>query len=158
VHGCSTTQYASCASGLLQHSLLLAANSAEYTLPSPGWLLSPGRGCAAAGHLQPQDVLGAMLRQLQQLEAAFQRQRRYQLYSCSVLVTYEGLAQAAAEARVRVRLVDFAHVFSSSADSAEVLRHEAVAAAGPAIDDNFLQGLRGLMRVLKSCVPELVLA
>jgi hypothetical protein len=101
-------------------------------------------------------VLAPLLQQLQQLEAVFQRQRRYQFYSCSVLATYEGLAQAAGEVQLRVRLVDFAHVFSSGAASEEVLRHEAVAAAGPATDDNFLQGLRGLMGVVRSCLPQLV--
>jgi hypothetical protein len=110
-------------------------------------------GPAPAGALRPGDVLQPMLRQLRALEAVFGRQTRYQLFSTSVLVTYEGEAAAAQEARVQLRLVDFAHVFSSSAASAEVLRPGVAAAGGEGqVDENFLRGLRGLVGCVEGCV------
>jgi hypothetical protein len=109
---------------------------------------------ACAGALQPGDVLLPMLRQLQQLEAVFRQQTRYQFFSASVLATYEGEAAAAQEARVRLQLVDFAHVFSSSAASAEALRPGGAAGQGGQgqVDDNFLRGLQGLVGCVQQCV------
>jgi hypothetical protein len=111
------------------------------------------RALAPSGALRPGDVLRPVLRQLQALEGVFARQARYQLYSASVLLTYEGEAAAAEEARVQLRLVDFAHVFSSCAGSAEVLRPGgAVAHSEGQVDENFLQGLRGLMGCVEQCL------
>ena len=41
-------------------------------------------------------------------------QRDFLFYSASVLLIYEGTAAAAEEAKVSVRLIDFAHTFPSS--------------------------------------------
>lgn len=68
-----------------------------------------------------QDVFGGpngALAQLQDLVRVFERQTAYRFFSTSVLITYEGAAASASEAAVRLRLVDFAHVFRSDAHTA----------------------------------------
>jgi hypothetical protein len=49
--------------------------------------------------------------QLRSLLSWFHVQQEFHFYSASVLLLYEGDATDAAEANVRVRLVDFAHTF-----------------------------------------------
>lgn len=94
--------------------------------------------------LRPSDVyFGALgvYTQLQDLEAWFEHQIEYHFYSASLLILYEGDAANSAQARVRVRLVDFAHTFAATHDGSAVVR-----------DDNFLSGLRSLMsRLLTVC-------
>eukprot|EP00891_Asterochloris_glomerata_P004565 jgi/Astpho2/4565/Aster-00147 len=82
--------------------------------------------------LCPQDVYGGKggaIAQLCQLEKWFQRQREFFFYSSSVLIIYEGDAETPEDARVIVRLVDFAHTFPSEGQK----------------DGNFLAGLRTLI-------------
>ncbi|KDD73423.1 inositol polyphosphate kinase, partial [Helicosporidium sp. ATCC 50920] len=96
------------------------------------WAQGSGAGLSAA------DVLGGpegAVAQLQALERWVRQQRELKFYSSSVLLLYEGAAQAAGQARVRVRLVDFAHTFHDP--------------AGGARDLNFLAGLRSLVARLK---------
>lgn len=94
--------------------------------------------------LRPSDVyLGALgvSAQLQELESWFERQFEFHFYSASLLVLYEGDAANSAQARVRVRLVDFAHTFPATHYGSPGVR-----------DDNFLSGLRSLMsRLLTVC-------
>ena len=61
-----------------------------------------------------------------------QEQREFLFYSASVLLVYEGDAATAVEARVAVRLIDFAHTFPSPG----------------ARDENCLQGLESLRGAL----------
>lgn len=66
--------------------------------------------------LRPIDIFGGRsgsIAQLQQLEQWFQTQREFFFYSSSVLIVYEGDAESAEEARVTIKLVDFAHTFAS---------------------------------------------
>lgn len=66
--------------------------------------------------LRPIDIFGGRsgsIAQLQQLEQWFQTQREFFFYSSSVLIIYEGDAETAEEARVTIKLVDFAHTFPS---------------------------------------------
>ena len=66
--------------------------------------------------LRPIDIFGGRsgsIAQLQQLEQWFQSQREFFFYSSSVLIIYEGDAETAEEARVTIKLVDFAHTFPS---------------------------------------------
>jgi hypothetical protein len=73
------------------------------------------------------------------MAAVFRTQTSYHLFSASVLLLYEGAARCAAEARVAVRLIDFAHAFPAG-------MHE----GGP--DANFLAGLEGLIAALEEVV------
>lgn len=66
--------------------------------------------------MRPIDIFGGRsgsIAQLQQLEQWFQTQREFFFYSSSVLIVYEGDAESAEEARVTIKLVDFAHTFAS---------------------------------------------
>ena len=66
--------------------------------------------------LRPIDIFGGRsgsIAQLQQLEQWFQTQREFFFYSSSVLIIYEGDAESAEQARVAIKLVDFAHTFPS---------------------------------------------
>jgi 1D-myo-inositol-tetrakisphosphate 5-kinase/inositol-polyphosphate multikinase len=94
--------------------------------------------------LRPFDVYFGTLgvfAQLQELESWFERQVDFHFYSASLLILYEGDAANSAQARVRVRLVDFAHTFPATHYGSPGVR-----------DDNFLSGLRSLMsRLLTVC-------
>lgn len=73
------------------------------------------------------------------MAALFERQTHYHFFSSSVLLLYEGAARTAAEARVCVRLIDFAHSFPAGV-------HEG------GVDANFLAGLRGLMGAVEEAM------
>lgn len=55
-------------------------------------------------------------------------------YSSSVLIIYEGDAETAQEANVSIRLVDFAHTFSSQGSK----------------DTNFIAGVRAVIKALSN--------
>ena len=61
-----------------------------------------------------------------------QEQREFLFYSASVLLIYEGDAAAAGQAKVSVRLIDFAHTFPSCG----------------ARDENCLEGMESLRGAL----------
>ncbi|KAK9822491.1 hypothetical protein WJX81_002556 [Elliptochloris bilobata] len=89
--------------------------------------------------LRPADIYGGVrgaIAQLRDLEAWFQEQREFYFYSSSVLLIYEGDVADAADARLSVRLVDFAHTFASDGKK----------------DANFLAGLRALIKALQGVV------
>ncbi len=65
-----------------------------------------------------------------------QEQRDFFFYSSSVLLIYEGDVADAADARLSVRLVDFAHTFASDGKT----------------DANFVAGLRALIKTLQAVV------
>ena len=64
--------------------------------------------------------------------ASVQEQREFFFYSSSVLLIYEGDAENMEEANVSIRLVDFAHTFSSEGKK----------------DTNFIAGLRAVIKAL----------
>lgn len=83
--------------------------------------------------LRPQDVFGGAngaLAQLQALEEVFRAQTAFNLYSASLLLCYDGMAETAGEANVSVKLIDFAHAFEVDGQR----------------DENFLTGLQSLIR------------
>ncbi|KAL6766388.1 hypothetical protein ACKKBG_A35830 [Auxenochlorella protothecoides x Auxenochlorella symbiontica] len=87
--------------------------------------------------LHPQHVFGGphgAVAQLQTLLSWVDVQRSFRFYSSSILLLYEGDAQDAEGAAVRVRLVDFAHSFRTNSS---------------ARDDNFLLGLTSLMQRMR---------
>jgi hypothetical protein len=57
------------------------------------------------------------LEQLQAIAMTFEQQHTWHFFSASLLVVYEGAARTAAEARARVRMIDFAHSFRVAAFS-----------------------------------------
>ena len=82
--------------------------------------------------LRPIDIFGGRtgsIAQLQQLEQWFQSQREFFFYSSSVLIIYEGDAESAEQARVTIKLVDFAHTFPSDGRK----------------DTNFVEGINALI-------------
>ncbi|KAI8467791.1 MAG: hypothetical protein J3K34DRAFT_523417 [Monoraphidium minutum] len=97
------------------------------------------RRFTANGALQPHDVLGPAAAELRAMAAALEAPAAYHMFSSSVLLLYEGAAQQPCEARVAVRLVDFAHAFPA-----------AIAGGGP--DANFRGGLLGLIAALEAAV------
>lgn len=85
--------------------------------------------------LRPIDIYGGRngaISQLQQLEQWFQAQREFYFYSSSVLLIYEGDAETEEEARVTIKLVDFAHTFASDGKK----------------DTNFVGGISALIEAL----------
>ncbi len=82
--------------------------------------------------LRPIDIFGGRsgsIAQLQQLEQWFQTQREFFFYSSSVLIIYEGDAESPEQARVTIKLVDFAHTFASDGRK----------------DNNFVAGITALI-------------
>ena len=63
-----------------------------------------------------------------------QKQREFFFYSSSILIIYEGDAERAEDAKIAIRLVDFAHTFKSDGK----------------MDTNFLAGLRAIIKALSS--------
>lgn len=57
------------------------------------------------------DIYGVAIKALEPIEQWFATQEDYCFYGCSVLLTYEGTAKTAEDAKVSVRLIDFAHSF-----------------------------------------------
>ncbi|KAL4424338.1 hypothetical protein ABPG75_001639 [Micractinium tetrahymenae] len=123
--------------------------------------------------LRPSDVYGGpggAIAQLEALESWFAMQRDFHFYSSSVLVLYEGGAASPEGAKVRVRLVDFAHTFfqgealsrsASASDGGAAPAPERPAGSGNAADlgrqrrrrdTNFLAGLRALLARLRVVV------
>ena len=94
-----------------------------------------------AGALFPREVLGPALAELRALAAVAERQSAYHFFSASVLLLYEGAACGAPEARVSVRLIDFAHAFPAG-----------VHCAGP--DANFHAGILGLAAAIEAAMTE----
>lgn len=87
--------------------------------------------------LRPSDVYGGStgaVAQLQSLLSWFEIQEDFHFYSASILILYEGDAEGSSDANVRVRLVDFAHTFST--EDALVIGK----------DKNFTRGLKAVMR------------
>lgn len=76
--------------------------------------------------------------QLKRLEAWAQRQTSFQFYQASVLLVYEGTAEGIEDAKLTVKLVDFAHTFG------------ACAGANPG-DPSFLKGLQSLISIIEKC-------
>mmetsp|Transcript_10095 Transcript_10095/g.18205 ORF Transcript_10095/g.18205 Transcript_10095/m.18205 type:complete len:268 (-) Transcript_10095:244-1047(-) len=92
------------------------------------------KGFAANGSgLTASDIYGEALKQLEAIEGWFASQEEYCFYGCSALLTYEGTAQTAGEAKVAVRLIDFAHSFDGQGKK----------------DENFLGGLRNIMKMMR---------
>lgn len=126
-----------------------------------------------AGHgLKASDIYGGptgAVAQLNELLSWFQHQNEFHFYSASVLIMYEGNAQNAKEANVRVRFVDFAHTFptwspmssfcadmlssnhldanfeADLADDQSVPTLEGVPLPPRQLDKNFIDGLTSLM-------------
>lgn len=78
------------------------------------------------------------LSQLRELESWFRHQSDFLFYSSSVLILYEGDATCVEDSNVRVRLVDFAHTFTSDGKR----------------DENFVGGLSSLMDWLEDVVRQ----
>ena len=99
---------------------------------------SNGRG------LNAENVYGGpqgALAQLQELESWFRQQTEFHFYSSSVLLIYEGQAKSPEEARVQVKLIDFAHTHQEMGGQ----------------DNNFLSGLQSLREAMSAhveCSPE----
>ena len=92
--------------------------------------------------MRPSDVYGGAsgaIAQLESLLSWFESQTDFHFYSASVLILYEGDAQGADDANVRVRLVDFAHTFSTDRESGD----EYVVSGK---DENFTNGLKSLVQ------------
>lgn len=92
------------------------------------------------GSLSPSDVYGGehgALVQLKQLSEFFHNQTSYVFFAASVIISYEGAAKTAEEAKVRVRLVDFAHTFPSPENQK---------------DANFSGGLDSLIESIEKCL------
>lgn len=92
---------------------------------------------ASTGVLTPADVYGGpngAIAQLKSLEEWFESQRSFLFYAASVLIVYEGTATTAEEAKIAVRLIDFAHTFHADGKK----------------DENFLEGLKSFI----SCVEK----
>jgi 1D-myo-inositol-tetrakisphosphate 5-kinase/inositol-polyphosphate multikinase len=78
------------------------------------------------------------------LARVYEAQASWHFFSASLLVVYEGAAAHPDQADPRVTLIDFAHTFPVVGDGA---------ASGPSgRDQNFLDGLTSLTRVLQDLV------
>jgi len=86
------------------------------------------------GNLQPADVYSGALPQLRKLVQWAERQTSLQFFQASVLLMYEGEAKTAADAKVRVAFVDFAHTFQSPRGVR---------------DDNLLSALNSLISIIE---------
>jgi hypothetical protein len=84
---------------------------------------------------------GGAVEQLRALEAWFEMQQEFSFYSSSILLLYEGDAAGPEDAKVRVRLVDFAHT---------LIREEGEVGGRRQVDANFLGGLRSLTQRLSA--------
>lgn len=94
------------------------------------------------GRLTPKHVYGGpsgALAKLRALEQWFAQQRTLCFYAASVIIMYEGDAESAEEADVRLRWIDFAHTFPSP---------------GRAPDDNVHRGLRSLIGLLEQVAAQ----
>jgi len=120
--------------------------------------------------LRPSDVYDGprgAISQLQDLLSWFELQREFHFYSASILILYEGDAEEAENANVRVRLVDFAHTFKvggiEDGTSSALMAPATVPADGddedaaaavemprPSQDENFLRGLTSVISRLSS--------
>ncbi|KJE94385.1 hypothetical protein CAOG_005030 [Capsaspora owczarzaki ATCC 30864] len=85
------------------------------------------------------EVLQLILVKLRAILSWFERQRSFRFYGSSLLLTYEGAAQAGAPPAVDVRMIDFAHVFPIVASDNGSLGR----------DDGYIHGLTTLIRVLE---------
>ena len=94
-------------------------------------------------------MLGQVCDQLGELADDFRRQTSYRFFSASALVLYEGAARSAAETRVVVRLIDFAHAFPTALPQVSD-------SDGP--DDNTLAGLTALREACEATAMEAVVA
>eukprot|EP00879_Flechtneria_rotunda_P024184 GHRR01025632.1.p1 GENE.GHRR01025632.1~~GHRR01025632.1.p1 ORF type:complete len:280 (+),score=86.93 GHRR01025632.1:597-1436(+) len=98
---------------------------------------------------------GMLLPQLQQLAKVFQHQKCWHFYSASLLVVYEGAARTAAEARLVLKLIDFAHTFPLEPRNTLSAESALGGVAGPAgVDDNFLSGLNSLINTLQAAAQQ----
>lgn len=117
---------------------------------------------AAAGVLSLQGICtgpDGLLAQLQSLAHVFEQQTCWHLFSASLLLVYEGAAGCPADARLRVRLIDFAHAFTTVASSRGAAggdEEAPAAAAGPVRgpDQNFLDGLVSLIKALQAAMEQ----
>lgn len=128
-----------------------------------------------AGALSLPDLLlgrGMLLEQLQALADLAAVQDCWHMFSSSLLVVYEGSAATAAEARLAVRLIDFAHTFPTAKASKQQFKQQqqqqqpaigsvgdeeqaAFSADGPCgVDENFAAGLRSLIQVLQQTLDQ----
>mmetsp|Transcript_7397 Transcript_7397/g.18991 ORF Transcript_7397/g.18991 Transcript_7397/m.18991 type:complete len:101 (-) Transcript_7397:155-457(-) len=82
------------------------------------------------------DIYGVAIKALEPIEQWFATQEDYCFYGCSVLLTYEGTAKTAEDAKVSVRLIDFAHSFDGQGKK----------------DENFLGGLRNVMKMMREVI------
>lgn len=83
--------------------------------------------------LKPMDVYGGpggVIHQMSLLEEWFAYQTEFCFYSSSILILYEGDAKSSSEANISLRMVDFAHAFSTKNEE-QMGR-----------DENYLEGLK----------------
>jgi hypothetical protein len=88
-------------------------------------------------------VLGPAAAELRAAAAVAARPAAYHAYSASALLLYEGAARAPADARVRLRLIDFAHAFPAGSHPG---------CRGP--DANLRAGLEGLAAALDEAAAD----
>jgi hypothetical protein len=114
-----------------------------------------------------------LLEQLQALADLAAGQDCWHMFSASLLVVYEGSARTAQEARLAIRLIDFAHTFPTAkankqqqveqqqqqqhlpSTSTSCEGQELLSADGPrGVDENFAAGLRSLIRLLQQTLEQ----
>eukprot|EP01026_Neomeris_dumetosa_P083656 TRINITY_DN97429_c0_g1_i3.p1 TRINITY_DN97429_c0_g1~~TRINITY_DN97429_c0_g1_i3.p1 ORF type:complete len:334 (+),score=31.30 TRINITY_DN97429_c0_g1_i3:61-1002(+) len=91
--------------------------------------------------LRPQDIYGGpqgVVSQLRELQRWFNNQTYYHLYSSSVLILYEGEAKSQEQAKVKVKLIDFAHTFGNMGSK----------------DENYIAGLTALVKQLTNVMKQ----
>ena len=99
------------------------------------------------GSLLAADVLTGprgLIAQLQELHRFFKQQSSYVFYSSSILIMFEGSSARGTDPSVSIRLVDFAHTYSSDAGSA--------LESGAPADTNFIGGLEAFLGFLRRLV------
>ena len=115
------------------------------------------------------DVIGAFLKQLEELLNVMEHQYSYRFYNTSLLLIYEGdvsriahntstnnedgsqrhtVGQTnASQTNVAVRMIDFAHVQHNNQNISPEITH--------VLDESYLFGLRSVIRILKETLEEL---
>jgi len=98
-------------------------------------LFASGEGGVSAKDLWTHPTLGA-LRPIRKFGEWAHKQRSFQFYQASLLVTYEGEATSIEDARVRVSYVDFAHCFRALGKP----------------DDNLAEAVDSLIKIIEAAV------
>eukprot|EP00761_Pharyngomonas_kirbyi_P003354 gb/GECH01003358.1/.p1 GENE.gb/GECH01003358.1/~~gb/GECH01003358.1/.p1 ORF type:complete len:348 (+),score=93.62 gb/GECH01003358.1/:1-1044(+) len=97
-------------------------------------------------------TISQLLDHLHDIQSMFQKQTQLRFYSSSLLIIYEGCPNVDHPPSVDLRMVDFAHVYSTSSEDIQYYGLHDHPSIQPGYDRGYLYGLKNLIQQLSKLI------